>query len=177
MSRSFCTHSERQSHTGTVLCYLMQVLVKMRCLCLTMRTVTYVKKAAATTRSTTDQGNQNPKLPKLNLHTPTGTSDTGQLLPESSNKIGPKSRCVDRKRIDVCKQDVLEKAESHSQVGDATGSSVTQPTSQSHCSRSLLVPRSRETPGSSRKLPRAEQNWRLPAVGRDNTAFIHLLRG
>lgn len=33
-----------------------------------------------------------------------------------------------------------------------------QPTSQSHCSRSLLVPRSRETPALSRKPPQAEQS-------------------
>lgn len=42
---------------------------------------------------------------------------------------------------------------------------MTQPTSRSHCSRSSLVPRSRETPALSRKPPRAEQSWRLPAVG------------
>lgn len=43
---------------------------------------------------------------------------------------------------------------------------VAPPTSQSHCSHSWLVPRSRGTAASSRKPPQAQQSWHPPTDDR-----------
>lgn len=55
-----------------------------------------------------------------------------------------------------------------------TSAGVAPPTSQSHCSRSWLGPRSRGTAASSRKPPQAQQSWRPPTDDRGDETMTEI---